>query len=1159
MGKPMHCCFRPGYTGCNPGFVAVVLASLAQFWVVGAQTIAAPGAMETANNLVLTNVAQVRHVCAQGTTNPVQLVGVVKNVQPLETNLLVRVRLWGGECGVLLTGLASKVDHSGWINAEVFFEGFCASTLSRSSRFLEHSIEIRGLGHTQILRPAPSEAINAPVMTIGALHAHAPEELPLHRVRLTGVVLLHRPGRYFFLRDATGPIKVFSPGGITLQPGDRVRVSGFASSLNRDIFLEEADCRKFGSGPEPLARPISLSSSGLAAYHGDLVTIEGHLIDWVRRLQDEVLVVQQGTDVCEALLDHGSDHDQAHSWRLGSRLRLTGVLRYPVSAGDISTPMMVELRQPSDVVVVVAGPWWTSQKLLSLGGVVGGGVVVILIWAGILRSRLKAQTKRIREQVCRELALEERYRQLVENTNDIIYSHDLHGKFISINLAATRITGYHLGEISGLTYQQVVAPEHQPMVRVGLRRLLAGIKIRPFECHVMARDGRRLILEVNPMLEFRGQRPHGVTGIARDVTDRKRAESLLRESEEKNRLVVENATEAMAVTDHDGTILIMNRVASQFVGPTSSSQTQKTMWDLFPKEWADQQMEQVRQVILEGKGLSIESAVRMHGQERWFSTRIEPIRSSAFLRCALIVSRDVTERVEMEVALKQSQAALERSQGIGKVGSWELDLQNGRLYWSPELYRLLGYAAEACRPSMEVFYATLHPADRDLLKAAFRAPEIEGNLINMDVRLMLPGKIERPVNVQAQVIGAADGKPGIIAGTVQDVSERKALEDQLRQTQKMEAIGQLAGGIAHDFNNILTVIMGHIELLLAKGLLDMPTRKRLIETQASAQRASNLTRQLLAFSRRQVLQRRLLDLNEVTSNMATMLRRLLGEHIILSFQYAPNLPAVLADPGMMEQVLLNLAVNARDAMPEGGHLIVSTRVVRFVKGHPTANPQTRQGHFVCWSVQDTGCGIPLEIQERVFEPFFTTKESGKGTGMGLATVYGIIQQHGGWIEVKSDVSQGALFRLFLPATERVKSAETASPQAALHLPTGSETILVVEDEPSLRELERNVLEQQGYRVYEAAHGIEALKVWNLQSQTIDLLLTDMVMPGGMSGRELAQKLQAMKSSLKIIYTTGYSIDLRTQGVALREGVNFLQKPFGPAKLATAVRDCLDGK
>lgn len=830
----------------------------------------------------------------------------------------------------------------------------------------------------------------------------------------------------------------------------------------------------------------------------------------------------------------------------------------PLAADSSAAPVVLEPHQ-TEGARQNTKLGWPSRRWLTFGGILAGGVLAALAWVGTLRSQLRVQTSRIREQLRRELALDECHRLLIENTNDIVYSHDLDGRFLSINQAAMRLTGYNPNEVVGLAYQQVVVPEHVPMVQHALKQLQAGIQIKPFECHILARDRRRLMLEVNPILQYRGQQPCGVIGIARDVTDRKRSEALLRESEEKNRLIVENATEAMAVTDFEGNILIMNRVASRSLAGSSVGSEKQTLWDLFPKDWADQQMQQARQVIREGKGASLESSTTMQGEERWYNTHIEPIRSTAFSKCALIVSRDVTERVHMEEALRQSQAALERSQSIGKVGSWELDLSSGRLYWSPELYRLLGYAPQACRPSMELFYDTVHPADRDLLRAAIHAPELEANLINIDVRLVLPGNLERPVNVQVQLINAGNGQTGIVAGTVQDISERKALEDQLRQAHKMEAVGQLAGGIAHDFNNILSVIMGHIELLLAKGLLDAPARKRLCEAQASAQRASNLTRQLLAFSRRQVLQRRLLDLNEVSSNIGSMLRRLLGEHIILSFQYAPNLPSVLADPSMMEQVLLNLAVNARDAMPNGGRLVVGTRIVRFVKGHPTVNPQNRLGRFVCWSIQDTGCGIAPEIRERIFEPFFTTKESSKGTGMGLATVYGIIQQHGGWIEVRSSVGQGSIFRIFLPASDRAKSSETSLAQAVHPLPAGSETILVVEDEHSLRELERNALEQQGYRIYEAAHGVDALKVWNQQSQSIDLLLTDMVMPGGLSGRELAQKLQAMKPSLKVIYTTGYSIDLQAQGVVLREGTNFLQKPFGPAKLAAAVRNCLDGK
>lgn len=394
----------------------------------------------------------------------------------------------------------------------------------------------------------------------------------------------------------------------------------------------------------------------------------------------------------------------------------------------------------------------------------------------------------------------------------------------------------------------------------------------------------------------------------------------------------------------------------------------------------------------------------------------------------------------------------------------------------------------------------------------------------------------------------------------QDITEKLSLEEQLRQSQKMEAVGQLAAGVAHDFNNILTIIHGHTALLQRALPADTPATESLKQIGGAAMRAANLVRQLLAFSRRQVMQPKPLNLNEVVQNLTKLLNRVLREDINLDFNCAPSLPTVRADAGMMEQVLLNLAVNARDAMPNGGRLTISSNQVVvddvFLQQHPEARP----GSFVCLSVTDTGTGIPPEIRHRIFEPFFTTKGVGQGTGLGLAMVYGILKQHEGWIEVESEIGEGTTFHLYLPAAPETFGPETqnnANENEAVR--GGKETILVVEDEPALRELVHNMLQQLGYNVLAAGNGPEAQKVWKQNQGQVDLLLTDIVMPHGLSGRQLAEDLRNTRPDLKIIFTSGYSIDIISKNLASEKGFNFLPKPFHPLVLARAVRDCLDGK
>ncbi len=378
----------------------------------------------------------------------------------------------------------------------------------------------------------------------------------------------------------------------------------------------------------------------------------------------------------------------------------------------------------------------------------------------------------------------------------------------------------------------------------------------------------------------------------------------------------------------------------------------------------------------------------------------------------------------------------------------------------------------------------------------------------------------------------------------------------LLQSQKMEALGKLAGGIAHDFNNLLTVIRGYVDCLLAEKQQSPGTLEALQEIDQATARAAKLTAQILMFSRKKRLQPQVLDMNEVITGLSNMLSRLLGENIALQFQGGQAPLTVHADPIMMEQVLLNLVMNARDAMPQGGTLTIQADERAINEEQARSNPKSRPGRFVCISVADTGSGIEPTVLPHLFDPFFTTKEPGKGTGLGLSTVYGIVQQHRGWIEVANEPDRGATFSYYIPASD-IQPGQTSEPQAKTEIPGGTETILLVEDEPGLHRLTRNVLQRQGYRVYDASTGKEAVSVWGEHAAEIDLLLTDMVMPGELTGQKLAQTLLAQKSTLKIIFTTGYSLKALNPDCVLDQGVNFIPKPYTPETLMQVVRRSLN--
>jgi PAS domain S-box-containing protein len=393
-------------------------------------------------------------------------------------------------------------------------------------------------------------------------------------------------------------------------------------------------------------------------------------------------------------------------------------------------------------------------------------------------------------------------------------------------------------------------------------------------------------------------------------------------------------------------------------------------------------------------------------------------------------------------------------------------------------------------------------------------------------------------------------------GVAIDVTERKQLEEQLRQAQKMEAIGQLAGGIAHDFSNMLTVINGRSRLLLDTTTFPPEIAESIRQIYIAGERAARLTRQLLVFSRKQFMHSQLVDLNEITEEVVKMLRSMIAENIGLELNLATHPLAVIADASMLEQVLMNLALNARDAMPQGGRLRITTEVRDITSTDCRRNPDAVPGRHVCLEVRDSGCGIPAVNLPRIFEPFFTTKEIGKGTGLGLSTVFGIIKHHHGWVEVESTVGVGTVFKVFLPlSAEHLVQTETTPVEATVL--GGKETILLVEDETTVRDFASAVMQQYGYRVLQASSGAEALEVWQWNAPKISLLLTDLVMPDELTGIELAKKLQAEKPELKVIFASGYSPDTSRPGFASLKGMNFLHKPYPPRALALMLREVLD--
>lgn len=482
-----------------------------------------------------------------------------------------------------------------------------------------------------------------------------------------------------------------------------------------------------------------------------------------------------------------------------------------------------------------------------------------------------------------------------------------------------------------------------------------------------------------------------------------------------------------------------------------------------------------------------------------------------------------------------------------------VDAQGQRIYNSPAYAKVLGYTAEDLQGTSG--YEQIHPDDRPLVEEAAKEAREKGTGRPIQYRMRHKNGNWRILESQASTILGAHGEVQKLVIVNRDVTDRKNLEEQFRQSQKMEAVGRLSGGVAHDFNNLLGVIIGYSEFLQERLGPEDALRSSVDEILKAGKRAAQLTRQLLAFSRQQVLDPKVIDLNNAVSDMDKLLRRLIGEDIELTTRLDPKLGRVKADQGQFEQVVMNLAVNARDAMPQGGRLIIQTANMvmdqEFVRRYPYP---VQPGPYVCITMTDTGIGMDPETKARAFEPFFTTKDKGKGTGLGLSTVYGVVKQSGGYIDLISAPGEGTTFQIYLPRVDDEVSSEFTSSRPISSF-RGTETILLAEDEASLRTLTRNTLELCGYKVIEAKDGVDAIEMSGQYQGDIDLLLTDVVMPG-VGGRALAQELQLRRPGIKVIYMSGYTGQTVGSQGPIDPGSAFVSKPFTRDVLARKIREVL---
>ena len=608
------------------------------------------------------------------------------------------------------------------------------------------------------------------------------------------------------------------------------------------------------------------------------------------------------------------------------------------------------------------------------------------------------------------------------------------------------------------------------------------------------------------------------------------------------RSAVDAMDEGFQVISFDWRYVYVNAAAAQHSHRSREELIGRTMIESYPGIEQTEMFRVLKRCMEERRPAAMENEfVYPDGKIGWFELRIQPSAEGIS-----VLSVDVSDRKRAEEALRTSEAHYRTI--LEHIGdAVVITTPDGHyLDVNPQACAMTGYDREEL---LRLGAVDTYPLEEREAAAARAAEVASGRSIVFDRRLLRKDGTVILVEINARPL--PDGR---LLAAMRDITERRNLENQLRQAQKMEAVGRLAGGLAHDFNNVLTAVFGYVDLLSEELAPGSHAREDVEEIRRAAERAAALTRQLLAFSRQQVLDPIVLSVNDLIRNLDKMLRRLIGEDVDLRLNLAPDVGNVRADPGQLEQVIANLVVNARDAMPEGGKLLIETVNADLTEQYADMHRPVMAGAYVMIAVSDTGVGMDEATKARIFEPFFTTKEKGRGTGLGLSTVYGIVKQSGGYIWAYSEVGRGTTFKVYLPRVDAL-AAQVAAPREAGTL-TGSETVLLAEDDPMLRPLAKTLLQKLGYTVLEAENADQAVALAAAHPAPIHLLVADVVMPGA-SGRELARRLAASRPDMKVLYVSGYTDDAIVHHGMLEPGLSFLQKPFTPAALARKVRDVLD--
>ncbi len=788
----------------------------------------------------------------------------------------------------------------------------------------------------------------------------------------------------------------------------------------------------------------------------------------------------------------------------------------------------------------------------------GGGARLIVIVRDV-EDRKRAE-ERTRES-------ESKYRRLVESTNSFVFTLDAEGKFEFFNRFWTDKVGYSAEEILGTNGFELITPETRDGTREQFAAAMNGTPVRNVEFRSRTKEGGfvDVLVDLTPVCDSAGKVLE-LLGTGVDITDRRVIEAERQEAQAFLETAIAHSLSGIVIADApDVTIRMANPAALGIRGGAKSLltgipvQQHTARWQLLRADGSAYPPEELplSRAVLRGEVTLAEEMIMRDeaGNDHWVDTNAAPIRDSAGqVTAGIVVFHDITDHKQAEKALRESRERLQHIVEVIADLVYEWDVATDTVEWYGDVDAALGYETGTIPRTMQGWLGLIHPEDME--KLAESVQELRESSVPIRITYRVRRKEGEWVwweDFATPVLDATGSTVRWIGGC-RDITRERALEEQYRQAQKMEAIGQLTGGVAHDFNNLLQVINGATEMTLTDLEDGHPAREWLQEAAKAGNRAARLVSQLLLFSRRQVIQPEVLNLNEAVEGALKMLRRVIGEHVRIAWVPGAQTGTVHADRGMIEQALMNLCVNARDAMPEGGTLTIETSKTMFDEDQCTAQAWAKPGQYALLSVTDSGRGMDKMTLEHVFEPFYTTKGLGKGTGLGLATVYGIMKQHDGMIHADSEPGKGSVFKLYWLASEAQIKAPTLEAEVAAS--EGTETILLAEDEDMVLDLAVRVLERAGYTVLTANNGAEAVALFEERLDEVDLVLLDVMMPE-MGGREAYEKMCRRRPGLKALFASGYSEDAIHTNFVLDERLTLIQKPVAPKDLLRAVREALD--